>query len=206
MTTVHPQVIVPDVAAWRAWLDENENTSTGVWLVLAKKGTSAPTSLTYVQALEEALCSGWIDGRRNAVDAGTYRQHFTPRRPRSLWSRCNARIVTELAASGRVRPRGIAEVERARTDGRWERAYAGAATMPVPEDLLAALRASPAAEESFLALGSAARYPVLLDVTTARSEAVRRSRIARHVARLGPGEGERRDGVNVSWSQGDSNP
>jgi len=184
----HEQLTLTDQAAWRAWLTENEDTSDGVWVTLAKKGTRTPTSVTYSQALDEALCSGWIDGRRTAVDAATYRQHFTPRRARSLWSRRNVELVAALTASGRMRARGHAEVERARADGRWERAYAGSASMDVPEDFLAALRAAPSAEEAFRALSSAARYPMLLDVTTASTEQVRAGRIARHVARLLPGQ------------------
>ncbi|WP_399880021.1 YdeI family protein [Streptomyces sp. BBFR51] len=182
------QLTVTDAAAWRAWLDENEGTSNGVWVILAKKGTHTPTSLTYAQALEEALCSGWIDGRKNAIDSATYRQHFTPRRPRSLWSKRNVALVTGLIESGRMRERGRAEIERARTDGRWERAYAGSATIDVPGDLLTALRATPGAETAFLALGSSARYPILLDVTTASNDTVRATRIVRHVTRLANSE------------------
>ncbi len=182
----HDQLTLPDAAAWRDWLDENEHSSDGVWVILAKKGTVAPTSLTYAQALEEALCSGWIDGRKNAVDAATYRQHFTPRRPRSLWSKRNVELVAALTDAGRMRARGRAEIERAQADGRWDRAYAGSATIEVPDDLLAALRASPGAEAAFRALGSTARFPILLDVTTATTDAVRARRIARQVARLSP--------------------
>lgn len=180
------ELTVPDASAWRAWLDQNENTSDGVWLTLAKKGTRTPTSLTYAQALDEALCSGWIDGRKNAVDATTYRQHFTPRRARSLWSARNIDLVAGLTDSGRMRERGHAEIERARTDGRWDRAYAGSATIETPEDLRAALRASPGAEAAFDTLTKAARYPILFDVTTARTDDLRAARITRHVARLTP--------------------
>jgi uncharacterized protein YdeI (YjbR/CyaY-like superfamily) len=180
----HEQLTVPDAAAWREWLDENEDTSDGVWVTLAKKGTHTPTSLTYAQALDEALCSGWIDGRKNAIDTATYRQHFTPRRARSMWSQRNIELVAALTDSARMRTRGRAEIERAQADGRWDRAYAGAATIEVPEDLLVALRRSPGAEAAFGDLGSTARYPILLDVTTASNERVRAARIARHVGRL----------------------
>ena len=183
-SSAHDHLTVPDVAAWRAWLNEYEYTSDGVWVTLAKKGTRAPTSLTYAEALVEALCSGWIDGRKNAVDAATFRQHFTPRRKRSLWSKRNIELVTALTTSGRMRERGQAEIDRAQSDGRWYRAYDGAATIEVPPDLLRALKASPNAEKAFRALGSSARYPIVLDVTTASNATTRTARIARHVAKL----------------------
>lgn len=175
---------LPDAAAWRAWLEQNENISDGVWLVLAKKGTLTPTSLTYAEALDEALCSGWIDGRKNAVDTTTYRQHFTPRRKYSMWSQRNIKLTAGLIASGRMRERGQAEIERAQLDGRWERAYAGAATMEVPADFLAALTASPAANRAFNSLQSSARYSILHNITTAASGQVRAERIERHISKL----------------------
>lgn len=127
MTPLPPpdRLVVADAAAWRAWLDAHEDDVDAVQLVLAKKGTTTPTTLTYGQALEEALCSGWIDGRRNALDAGTFLQLFTPRRRASIWSQRNVGLVAELVAAGRMRPRGRAEVDRAVDDGRWQRAYTG---------------------------------------------------------------------------------
>ena len=178
--------IVPDAAAWRAWLDEHEDASDGVWLVVAKKGTLIPTSLTYAQALDEALCSGWIDGQKRPRDEATFLQRFTPRRPRSIWSQRNIGLVDALVAQGRMRPRGQAEVERARADGRWERAYAGAATAVVPDDLAAALAASPAAAELFARLTAVNRYAVIHRVTTA-SPTARAGRIATLVGRLAEG-------------------
>jgi uncharacterized protein YdeI (YjbR/CyaY-like superfamily) len=175
---------VTDAAAWRAWLDENEYISDGVWLTLAKKGTTAPTSLTYAEALDEALCSGWIDGRKNAVDAATFRQHFTPRRARSMWSARNVAHVARLIDEGRMRERGRSEIDRAKADGRWERAYAGSATLEVPADLQSALDAEPSAAAAFAALGSTARFPILLQIVTAPTAALRAARIARHVERL----------------------
>ncbi|RII95074.1 hypothetical protein DZF95_02615, partial [Clavibacter michiganensis] len=135
----HDLLTVPDRAAWRAWLDANEETSDGVWLVLAKKGTTDPTSLTYAEALDEALCSGWIDGQTASIDERIFRRRFTPRRKASLWSERNIGLVATLTAEGRMRPAGIREVERAQADGRWERAYAGQASASEPEGLLAAL-------------------------------------------------------------------
>lgn len=124
-----PEVlVVPDAASWRAWLDLHESEPEGVWLLLAKKGTAAPTSLDYAQALEEALCSGWIDGKAQSVDERTYRQRFTPRRKRSPWSLRNIARVRGLIEAGRMRPRGQAEIDRAKADGRWDHADAGPAS------------------------------------------------------------------------------
>ncbi|MGN7969730.1 YdeI/OmpD-associated family protein [Microbacterium sp. 22296] len=185
-----PELIVADVGRWRAWLDDNESESDGVRLVLAKKGTTTPTTLSYAEALDEALCSGWIDGRRQSRDATTFWQHFTPRRARSLWSTRNVDIVARLSEEGRMRPRGADEIARARADGRWDRAYAGPATIEVPPDLQAALDAAPAAARAFGALNKTQRYSFLHPVVTATTETVRAARIARHIARLEALEGE----------------
>ncbi|HEX4247537.1 MAG TPA: hypothetical protein VH008_06700 [Pseudonocardia sp.] len=114
-----PELTVPDAAAWRSWLGANHTDQVGVWLVPAKKGTPAPTSLTYDQALDEALCHGWIDGQSRRRDEATWRQRFTPRRVRSQWSARNVGLVARLVAEGRMRPPGLAEVDRAKADGRW---------------------------------------------------------------------------------------
>jgi uncharacterized protein YdeI (YjbR/CyaY-like superfamily) len=134
-----PELIMADAAAWRAWLREHHDMPAGIWLVLAKKGTTDPTSLTYDDALEEALCHGWIDGQSRRRGETTYLQRFTPRRPRSSWSKRNAAIAERLLAEGRMHPAGVAEVERAKADGRWEAAYAGPASIEVPAELAAAL-------------------------------------------------------------------
>ncbi|KTR39753.1 hypothetical protein NS263_09580 [Curtobacterium oceanosedimentum] len=181
-------LVLTDAAAWRTWLDEHEDDPDGVWLVLAKKGTTEPTSLTYDQALDEALCSGWIDGQKRGRDAGTFRQRFTPRRRASLWSQRNIGLVAALEDGGRMRPRGRAEVDRAKGDGRWDRAYAGAATVTVPDDLRAALDAAPAAAALFAELDATNRYAVLHRVVTAPSDAARANRIAKLVAGLAAGE------------------
>ncbi|WIB35989.1 MULTISPECIES: YdeI family protein [unclassified Curtobacterium] len=180
--------VVADAAAWRAWLDGHEDTSDGVWLVLAKKGTTSPTSLTYAQALDEALCSGWIDGSKRGLDAATFLQRFTPRRKASLWSKRNVGLVAALVEAGRMRPRGQAEVDRAKDDGRWDRAYAGAATAEVPEDLRAALDAAPTAAALFAELDATNRYAVVHRVVTAPSETARANRIAKLVGGLTRGE------------------
>ena len=179
--------VVPDAAAWRAWLDAHEESSDGVWLVLAKKGTTSPTSLTYDQALDEALCSGWIDGQKRSLDAATFLQRFTPRRRASIWSARNVGIVARLVEESRMRPRGQAEVDRARADGRWDRAYGGSASADVPDDLAAALAASPAAQALFDRLDRQNRYAILHRTTTATPTS-RPARIARFVAMLERGE------------------
>lgn len=179
---------VADAAAWREWLDAHESTSDGVWLVLAKKGASAPTSLTYAQALEEALCSGWIDGQKGRIDEATFRQRFTPRRRASMWSQRNIGIVEALISEGRMRERGRAEIERARADGRWDRAYAGSRTAEVPEDLARALAASPVAAAAFAAYSGANRYAVLHRLMTATNDVVRARRLARAIDMLEAGE------------------
>lgn len=181
-------LIVFNARAWRAWLDEHENTCEGVWLMLAKKGTTTPTSLTYAQALDEALCSGWIDGQVKSLDAATYRQRFTPRRKRSLWSARNVTHVSRLIDEGRMRPRGFSEIERAKTDGRWETAYAGPATMEMPEDLAAALDQDEAARTTFATLNAQNRYAVLHRVVTARTVQTRRRRVEKLVGMLSLGE------------------
>ena len=183
-----PELIVRDAAAWRAWLAEHHAEPTGVWLVLAKKGTENPTSLTYDQALEEALCHGWIDGQAGRRDEATYRQRFTPRRKRSAWSKRNTGIAERLHAEGRMHPAGQAEVERAKADGRWDAAYAGQASIEVPPDLAEALVAEPKAQAMFEALNSQNRYAVLYRITTAKRSDTRARRIEQFVAMLARGE------------------
>ncbi|MDO4075988.1 YdeI/OmpD-associated family protein [Clavibacter michiganensis] len=184
----HELLTVPDRAAWRAWLDAHEESSDGVWLVLAKKGTTDPTSLTYAEALDEALCSGWIDGQTASIDERIFRRRFTPRRKASLWSERNIGLVATLTAEGRMRPAGIREVERAQADGRWDRAYAGQASAAEPEDLTAALAASPAVAATFAALTKVNRYAVIHRVTTAPNATVCANRLAKLVAMLERGE------------------
>jgi uncharacterized protein YdeI (YjbR/CyaY-like superfamily) len=177
-----------DAAAWRAWLEEQHEQSSGVWLRLAKKGTTQPTTLTYDEALDEALCHGWIDGQVRRLDERTYRQRFTPRRARSAWSKRNVGLVERLSGEGRMRPAGLLAVERARADGRWEAAYAGQATIEVPLDLAAALDATPAARAMFEILTSQNRYAVLLRVDSAKRADTRAQRIEQFVDMLARGE------------------
>ena len=159
-----------------------------MWLVLAKKGTTEPTSLTHDQALEEALCHGWIDGRARRRDESTYQQRFTHRRPRSSWSKRNVGIAERLLAEGRMHPSGVAELERAKADGRWEAAYAGSAEIEVPPVLAAALAAEPRAQAMFEILTSQNRYAVLYRIATAKGANTRARRIEQFVAMLARGE------------------
>jgi uncharacterized protein YdeI (YjbR/CyaY-like superfamily) len=183
-----PELIVSDAAAWRSWLGQHHTDQAGVWLVLAKKGTEKPTSLTYDQALEEALCHGWIDGQSRRRDETTYRQRFTPRRKRSAWSKRNTRLADRLRAEGRMHPAGHAEVERAKADGRWDAAYAGPASIEVPPDLAEALAAAPKAQAMFETLNGQNRYAVLYRVVTAKRADTRARRIQEFVAMLARGE------------------
>jgi uncharacterized protein YdeI (YjbR/CyaY-like superfamily) len=183
-----PELCVPDAAAWRGWLAEHHAQPDGVWLVLAKKGTSQPTSLGYDQALDEALCFGWIDGQVRGGDQGVYRQRWTPRRARSPWSRRNVDHVERLVAQGRMHPAGLAQVDAAKADGRWEAAYAGPGSIEVPDDLAAALAAEPRALAMFDLLTSQNRYAVLLRLSQAKRPETRARRLERFVAMLARGE------------------
>jgi uncharacterized protein YdeI (YjbR/CyaY-like superfamily) len=183
-----PALTVADAAAWRTWLEEQHGDGRGVWLTLAKKGAAAPTSLTYDEALEEALCHGWIDGQVRRGDEHSYRQRFTPRTARSGWSKRNVAIVERLTAEGRMHASGLAAVERAKGDGRWDAAYAGPASIEVPPDLAEALHAHPAARTMFENLNGRNRYSVLYRIETAKRPETRRRRIEQFVAMLARGE------------------
>ena len=183
-----PELTVRDRAAWSRWLADHGAETDGVWLVLAKKGTTGPTSLTYDEALEEALCNGWVDGQLGRGDGRTFRRKFTPRKARSTWSQRNVALAERLIGEGRMRPAGFAAIERAKADGNWDAAYAGPATMAVPPDLAAALAANPPAAAMFDRLSGANRYAVLYRVATAKREDTRRRRIDQFVAMLARGE------------------
>jgi uncharacterized protein YdeI (YjbR/CyaY-like superfamily) len=183
-----PELIVADERAWLQWLAEHHDEQRGVWLVLAKKGTSTPTSLSYSEALDHALCHGWIDGQVKRRDEATFRQRFTPRRARSAWSKRNVAIVERLTTEGRMRRAGLAAVQAAQADGRWDAAYAGQAKIEVPDDLAAALRAEPQAKRMFEILTSQNRYSVLLRIDSAKRSDTRVRRIEQFVAMLARGE------------------
>jgi uncharacterized protein YdeI (YjbR/CyaY-like superfamily) len=188
MASQLPELLVDDAGAWRAWLSEHHGNPDGVRLVLAKKGTTEPTRLVYAEALDEALCFGWIDGQVGRRDETTYYQRFTPRRSRSSWSKNNVTSAERLIAAGRMRPAGQAEVDRARADGRWEAAYAGSASITVPADLQAALDATPGAAKMFAMLSRQNRYAILYRLQTVKRESTRIRKIDQYVAMLARGE------------------
>jgi uncharacterized protein YdeI (YjbR/CyaY-like superfamily) len=183
-----PELIVPNAAAWRTWLRKHHDDPTGVWLVLAKKGIVEPTSLTYDEALEEALCHGWIDGQTMRRDESTYKQRFTQRRKRSPWSKRNVGITEQLVAADRMHRAGLAEIDRAKADGRWAAAYAGQASIEVPPDLAAALAADPGARAMFDVLTKQNRYAILYRLTTAKRAETRARLLEQFVAMLSRGE------------------
>jgi uncharacterized protein YdeI (YjbR/CyaY-like superfamily) len=174
-------------ADWEAWLEEHHADVDGVWLEIAKKG-SGVASVRYPEVLEIALCFGWIDGRREALDETRFLQRFTPRRPRSRWSRINRDTAERLIAEGRMRPAGLREVERARADGRWEAAYAGSRAAAVPDDLQRELSTRPAARAFFETLSSQNRYAILYRLQDAKRPETRARRLAQFVAMLEAGE------------------
>jgi uncharacterized protein YdeI (YjbR/CyaY-like superfamily) len=188
MADTDPEVLLTDAAEWRAWLDEHEATSTGVWLVLAKKGKDSPTSLTRDAALEEALCSGWIDAQALSRDDTTSLQRYCPRRSRSRWSARNVRIADRLIAEGRMRPRGQEEIDKAKADGRWEAAYEVNSNFEVPPDLAEALAASPRAAEMFGILTAQNRFAILFRITGVKKPETRARNIAKFVGMLERGE------------------
>ncbi|MFF9351562.1 YdeI family protein [Streptomyces sp. NPDC014734] len=172
---------------FEAWLGEHHAASSGAWLRLRKKRPGI-SSLDYAQALDVALCYGWIDGQKAKVDEEWWMQRFTPRRPRSRWSKVNRGKVAALIEQGRMRPPGLAEIERAKADGRWEAAYDGSRTASVPDDLAAALQAVPVAQAAFETLNRQNRYAILYRVHDAKKPETRTRRIAKYVAMLANGE------------------
>lgn len=169
--------------AWASWLAEEHASSDGIWLKIAKKGAGV-ASVTYAEALDVALCYGWIDGQKGRAEEGFWLQRFTPRRARSKWSEVNRAKVTALMEAGRMHPAGLREVERAKSDGRWDAAYAPQSTATVPDDLAAALAADDGAREFFATLNSANRYAVLFRIQDAKRPETRARRITQFVEML----------------------
>jgi uncharacterized protein YdeI (YjbR/CyaY-like superfamily) len=181
-------VAFPTAAAWQDWLADHHGVADGLWLIFAKK--DAPKhdvpeqTLTFAEALDVALCFGWIDAQTRALDDAYWLKRFTPRRPGSRWSKINTQKAEELIADGRMRPAGLAEVEKAKADGRWDVAYAGSRTITVPDDLAAALAANPEAAAFFATLNSHNRYAILHRIGAVKRPETRVRKIAQYVQML----------------------
>jgi uncharacterized protein YdeI (YjbR/CyaY-like superfamily) len=178
-----PVMTFESTDAWDAWLAAHHADSPGLWLMIAKKGATGRT-ISYHEALDVALCHGWIDGQKGRHDDEYWLQRFTPRKPGSNWSKINTERAAALIASGRMRPAGLREVERARADGRWEQAYESQSRVTVPEDLARALAANERARAFFATLDSANRYAILYRIGTAKKPETRAKRIDTYVAML----------------------
>lgn len=172
-----------DKDAWETWLQENYSSNDGVWLQLNKKGSTVP-AVTYDEALDVALCFGWIDGQKKTYDTNHFIQRFTPRRKNSLWSQRNVTKVAALIAAGHMRPSGQAEIDAAKTDGRWGRAYAGSGTAEVPADFQAALNGNKKAREFWETLGRTQRYKFVWRIETTKRAETRKKKIGQFVELL----------------------
>ncbi len=181
-----PTVVFESEAKWEAWLTENYGDSQGVWLKIAKKGTGV-TTVNYADALTVALCFGWIDGQRNKFDEVYFLQKFTPRRPKSIWSQVNCAKVTELIEQGRMREPGLAEIEKAKQDGRWDEAYPSQSNATVPDDLQQALDQNPQAQAFFDSLNSQNRFAILFRLHTAKRAETRQKRLNEFIIMLTEG-------------------
>lgn len=182
-----PRLTFLDPTQWEHWLKQNGTNGTGIWLRLARKGT-VQVSLTYEQALEVALCHGWIDGQKQAESDEYWLQRFTPRTEKSLWSKRNTERAEALIAAGRMFPAGLREIERAKADGRWAAAYASPANAIVPDDLQAALDANPKAAAFFATLNSRNRYAILFRIQNAKKPTTRARKIDEFIGMLSRGE------------------
>ena len=178
-----PMMLFASQDAWARWLAKNHQTADGLWLKIAKKGTGT-SSVSYAEALDVALCYGWIDGQKGKLDDEYWLQRFTRRKPRSKWSKINCDKVAELIAHDRMAPPGMREVEQARADGRWDAAYASQSAATVPDDLQQALDADPAARTFFESLDRGNRYAILYRVHEAKKPETRAKRIATYVQML----------------------
>jgi uncharacterized protein YdeI (YjbR/CyaY-like superfamily) len=182
-----PILAFADACAFDAWLGSQDLMAPGLWLKLAKKGAPEPT-LTKSEAIDAALCHGWIDGQLDAYDDHYWLIRFTPRKPRSKWSELNRKRAKELVAEGRMRAAGLAQVEKAKADGRWDVAYAPASRAEAPPDLIAALDANPRAAAFFATLTGANRYAILYRIGAVKTPEARARKIARFIAMLERGE------------------
>jgi uncharacterized protein YdeI (YjbR/CyaY-like superfamily) len=177
----------PDQAAFAAWLEKHHADTRELWLKIHKKGSGRPT-VSYAEALDVALCWGWIDGQKKSFDEESFLQRFSPRSKQSIWSQNNREHVARLIGEGRMRPDGLRQVEAAKADGRWERAYAGSSKMEPPDDLLAAIEAEPDAYDMYQRLNGQNRYALSFRVSNMKTPAGRQKKIADFVAMLARGE------------------
>lgn len=176
-----------DPAAWRNWLDENYAKIDGVWLRLYKKASNIPT-VSYAEALDEALCYGWIDGQKKSYDDNSYLQKFTPRRPRSMWSKRNTEHVKRLQKAGLMTPAGLLEIEKAKADGRWEAAYDAPSSMEVPKHFLEELNKHPKAESFYNQLNKTNKYAIAWRLQASKTDATRLRRTEKIITMLDSGE------------------
>jgi uncharacterized protein YdeI (YjbR/CyaY-like superfamily) len=178
-----PLLLFESASDWEAWLKENHENSAGVRLQIAKKG-SGHTSVTYAEALDVALCYGWIDGQKLPMDDKFFIQKFTPRRAKSIWSKVNTEKVEQLIKQGRMQPAGIKQIEAAKADGRWDAAYASQKNMEIPEDFQAELDNHPEAKAFFDTLNKTNRFAIYFRITTAKKPETRRARIEKFIEML----------------------
>jgi uncharacterized protein YdeI (YjbR/CyaY-like superfamily) len=183
MKTDYEIIAFKNSGMWRRWLDKNHAKINGVWLRLYKKASGVPT-ISYAEALDEALCYGWIDGQMKSYDEASYLQKFTPRRSKSMWSKRNIEHITRLTEQGLMMPAGILEVERAKEDGRWASAYDAASEMVIPSDFLVELKKHPVAERFFSTLNKANTYAIAWRLQTAKTDETRRRRQDKIIALL----------------------
>jgi uncharacterized protein YdeI (YjbR/CyaY-like superfamily) len=182
-----PVLLFSDQESWRAWLEDNHTQPHGVWLKHAKK-SSGKNSVSYDEALEEALCYGWIDSQKQAYDDDYYLQKFSPRGPKSVWSKTNVAKVEALIEKGRMQPAGLAAINSAKQDGRWDAAYDPASANKIPEDFLSELDKNPKAKEFFGTLNKANVYAFSWRIQTAKKPETRKARIERFMQMLSRGE------------------
>jgi uncharacterized protein YdeI (YjbR/CyaY-like superfamily) len=182
-----PKLLFTTEAAWETWLTENHETAPGVWVKIAKKG-SGKESISYAQALDVALCYGWIDSQKGKFDEEYFVQKFTPRRTGSIWSAINRDKVNALIAAGRMRVAGLHEIERAKADGRWDAAYQSQSKATIPEDLQAALDANPTAKAFFETLNSVNRYAILFRIQNVKKAETRQKKIGQYIQMLSEGK------------------
>jgi uncharacterized protein YdeI (YjbR/CyaY-like superfamily) len=176
-----------DAQQWEAWLEKHYQLQAGIWIKIAKKASGIPT-VDHNQAVDVALCFGWIDGQGRPYDEQYYLQMFTPRRPKSLWSKVNIGKVAALTAAGKMRPSGLKEVEAAKADGRWEAAYESSANATVPPELVEAFKRHKKAEAFFETLNKTNRYAVIWRIATAKTPKTRAARLEKIIAMLEAGE------------------